>query len=117
MRRLLITLVLIVVAAAGGYKAGLDARESGYKAMNDQVLVAQKAAVDAKQKASALANEKKSLEQENERAIATASQLITDFKQSTLDASGQIAGATSKVLSKDQLADRLIELGSSLKER
>ncbi|MCL5291500.1 MAG: hypothetical protein M1548_03095 [Actinobacteria bacterium] len=115
MRRLLITLILMAIAAGFGYSAGLKAKEGEYLGLKEKMTAVEKTADSAKSTAEALKSEKKILTDENETLRKTAINAIAALQNSVLSTSGQVADTTTKALSREELANRLIELGKKLK--
>ncbi len=114
MFRLFRTIVFIAIALVVGYWMGFAAGQKSAGARYGAEPYG--ASASASQKAlEELKAEKDRLAEQNEQLRRTAAEAISALQKSVVGASGQIADNTSKLLSKEELGDRLIELGEKLK--
>lgn len=115
MFRFIRTIVLIAIALVIGYWAGFAAGQKSAARTSAGPNSTQGGLAATERTIEELRAEKERLAKQNEQLRRTAADAIAVLQKSVVGASEQIADNTSKLLSKEELGDRLIELGEKLK--
>lgn len=116
MLRLIRTIVLIAIALVIGYWAGFAAGQKSGARTSAGPNTPQGGLAATERTLEELLAEKERLAKQNEQLRRTAADAISALQKSVVGASGQIVDNAPKLLSKEELGDRLIELGEKLKD-